>query len=440
MARETDIHNDTRTHSSAERAQQILKDADLCVKCGLCLAHCPTYLRSQDEGDSPRGRIALAQGLAAGRLSPTARVQAHLSGCLVCRACETACPSAVPYARLIDAARAEMAVRRPPHLFHRLLRWTAAEGVVRHEQMIAFGVRSVAALRNALAGRMPARLTSGNRTALWRALDYLPQLAGHQARQPFYPAAGAQRGRVALFLGCVARHLDQQTASAAVHLLTQWGYEVHVPPTQACCGALYVHDGAPEAAQRLLLANLEAFARHEVQAVVTTATGCAATLLEYPRLARADPALRTAASRLAEKVVDISRFLAGEPWPRGVSLAPRPARVAVHEPCTLRHAMAPAPGVCDLLRRIPELDVVRLPAALSCCGAAGTNMLTHPATADALAFDTLDVVAEIGADSLVTSNIGCALHLAAALRARGRDTEVLHAARFLSRQLVGSPG
>ncbi|MDJ0863094.1 MAG: (Fe-S)-binding protein [Gammaproteobacteria bacterium] len=333
-----------------------------------------------------------------------------------------------------------MAVLRPPHLLHRVLRWTAAEGVVRHERVSAFGVRFVAALRNALAGPMPARQASGNRSALGRALHYLPQLAAHEAQQSYYPATGAQRGRVALFLGCVARHLDQQTTSAAVHLLTQWGYEVHIPPTQACCGALYVHDGAPKAAQRLLQANLEAFSRHEVQALVTTATGCAATLLEYPRLAGADPALRTAANRLADKVVDISRFLAGEPWPQGVSLTPRPGRVAVHEPCTLRHAMGPAPGVCDLLRRIPNLDVVRLPAALRCCGAAGTNMLTHPAIADALAFDTLDVVAEIGADSLVTSNIGCALHLAAALRARGRDTEVLHAARFLSRQLVRRAG
>ncbi len=86
MGHETNNMNNTLPAPSTERAQRMLRDADLCVKCGLCLAHCPTYLNSHDEGDSPRGRIALAQGVASGRLPLTNRVHDHLSGCLVCRA------------------------------------------------------------------------------------------------------------------------------------------------------------------------------------------------------------------------------------------------------------------------------------------------------------------------------------------------------------------
>src|SRR5690349_23402530 len=82
-----------------------LADADKCVKCALCLPHCPTYRVTRDEGESPRGRIALMQGLATGALKPTPRLAAHLDHCLSCRACEAVCPAEVPYGRLIDAAR-----------------------------------------------------------------------------------------------------------------------------------------------------------------------------------------------------------------------------------------------------------------------------------------------------------------------------------------------
>src|SRR5690242_5887103 len=85
-----------------------LADADKCVKCALCLPHCPTYRVSQDEGESPRGRIALMQGMATGQLAITPRLTAHLDQCLSCRACEAVCPAEVPYGKLIDAARREL--------------------------------------------------------------------------------------------------------------------------------------------------------------------------------------------------------------------------------------------------------------------------------------------------------------------------------------------
>ena len=88
--------------------------ANACVKCGLCLPHCPTYGKLADEGDSPRGRIALIQGWASGRLALTPKLTGHLDLCLTCRACERACPSLVAFGRVMDGAKAARVETLPP--------------------------------------------------------------------------------------------------------------------------------------------------------------------------------------------------------------------------------------------------------------------------------------------------------------------------------------
>jgi glycolate oxidase iron-sulfur subunit len=97
--------------------------ADLyrCVHCGLCLQSCPTYLATGLETESPRGRIHLVTALLEGRINPTENVFEHLDLCLACRACETACPSGVPYGRIIETARASLRPLRHQSRAQRLL-------------------------------------------------------------------------------------------------------------------------------------------------------------------------------------------------------------------------------------------------------------------------------------------------------------------------------
>ena len=98
-----------------------VEGVDRCVHCGLCLAYCPTFSELGTEMDSPRGRIVLIKSLAEGRINLTDSTVAHLDLCLGCRACETACPSGVPYGQLIEAARAEIERQRPGGLLRRPL-------------------------------------------------------------------------------------------------------------------------------------------------------------------------------------------------------------------------------------------------------------------------------------------------------------------------------
>ena len=97
-----------------------------CVRCGLCLPACPTYLETSLETSGPRGRIALIRAVDEGRLDLTDPGYIHqMHECLDCRACEAVCPSGVAYGRLIEPARAAIertvATKRAP--FQRMVRY-----------------------------------------------------------------------------------------------------------------------------------------------------------------------------------------------------------------------------------------------------------------------------------------------------------------------------
>jgi glycolate oxidase iron-sulfur subunit len=88
------------------------EDLATCIACGLCLNDCPTYRVLEDEADSPRGRIQLIRTLVATEAAPDESLVGHLDACLVCRACETACPSGVPFGRIMEGAREVLHERR----------------------------------------------------------------------------------------------------------------------------------------------------------------------------------------------------------------------------------------------------------------------------------------------------------------------------------------
>jgi glycolate oxidase iron-sulfur subunit len=261
--------------------------------------------------------------------------------------------------------------------------------------------------------RLEARLPKLNEPGRWRE---------------YYPPTGTRRADVALFTGCISDAFDAATAHAAITVLNALGYGVRVPAAQRCCGALHLHNGEPEQALRFAEANVAAFDAGAVEAIITTASGCGATLAEYDqRLPGAD--------RFARKVVDISAFLAGVDWPESIRLMPLPRRVAIHDPCSLTHVLRQPDKPHTLLRRIPGIELVALPDAGRCCGAAGSYMVTHPGNADRLRDAKLDALDGLNVETLATSNIGCALHLAAGLRARGTPIEVIHPITLIARQL-----
>lgn len=407
-------------HKSPLKYHSSLKDTDRCVMCGMCLPHCPTFLLTRNEGDSPRGRIMLMRVLDSGRLAADERMRAHIDSCLGCRACEAVCPSQVPYGRLLDAMRARLhpETEGGGGLAGQLRRHLLEDTAARRTAVRLLGLAQATGL-SSLAG------VAGGATAR-RALSIAPPVAAPVTRQPMYEARGARRAVVGLLTGCMAEGFDAATIDSAIEILTALGCELRLPPSQVCCGALDAHDGRPAAAARLMARNVTAFADPEIDAIAGCATGCSAYLKEYDD--------DTFAARAADLCGLIDQLLA-DGAPEGLSFAPLPARIAVHIPCSQRNVLREDGVVRRMLAHLPLAEIVDLPGNELCCGAAGRQMVTNPAQADALVAPRIAALAEMRPDLLVSPNVGCALHLRAALRRAGLGIEVVHPVTLLARQM-----
>ncbi|MCS7207838.1 MAG: (Fe-S)-binding protein [Dehalococcoidia bacterium] len=395
------------------------KDLYTCVHCGLCLTACPTYLETGLETESPRGRIALMRAVYEGRLALTREVVRHWDLCLACRACEAVCPSGVPYGRLIEHTRAQVLRHLPPPLW---VRW--GEGLVfRHllpyPGRLRLGMRLLRWYQR-LGVQGVVRRTGLLRPfpLLHRMDSLLPPLPSHffSARGQVYAPRGTPRGRVALLSGCVMPLVHAATMRACVRVLTHNGWEVVVPRSQVCCGALHVHSGRLEEGRNLARHNIQAFLETQPDAIIVASAGCGSTMKEYGHLLKDDSRFATQAREFSTKVKDIHEFLVSSSFTP--PQAPWEITVTYQEPCHLAHAQRISQAPRRLLRSIPGLRLVEMHTPAKCCGAAGSYQIFQREMSERLAEDKLRDALSTGAQVLATANPGCALQLEASVQRR----------------------
>ena len=393
----------------------------LCVHCGFCLNACPTYLDLGVETDSPRGRIALMRALDTGRVEWTPRVQQHFDQCLQCRACETACPSKVPYGRLMEATRAEAFAQQRWPRRRRLLWNLIMRGVFpspRRLRLAGYGLK----LYQRLGLQALVR-----RSGLLRR--FAPGLADVEALSPnatdrFYANAEAERvqpaqplrSRAALLTGCMMPLAYPETHRATVRVFARNGVAVRAPQEQVCCGALHAHGGDVEAARDLARKNIAAFlpdGEAPPDAILINAAGCGSHLKEYGHLLRNDSEWAPRAADFASRVRDVHEYLVEIGFePPGGEL---PRAVTYQDSCHLSHAQEVRKAPRELLRAIPGLELREMRTPDRCCGSAGIYSIMQSEISQRVLAEKMEDMLASGAQQVCTANPGCMLQLDAGI-------------------------
>ncbi|MBB6692772.1 (Fe-S)-binding protein [Cohnella xylanilytica] len=422
-----------------------------CMRCGFCLPACPTFRETGLEPESPRGRIALMKAVVDGVMEPDLSFQEQMNHCLGCRACEPACPADVKYGQLIEQTRDAIEEHATTHRrWVRGLRSVAFKGLFPHQnRMKRLGallkVYQKTGLNRAVrsAGIMklfPAHLRDMERILPEASSKGVRELIGER-----HPARGERRGKVALFRGCIMDALFAQTNVNTVLLLTEAGFEVVIPQTQNCCGALHAHSGETDQARELARSNVRAFLGEDVDFVVTNAGGCGAILLEYDHLLQDDEEWAEPAARFSKRVIDVSELLLrhGNPLKFEPADAEEPLPIVTYQDsCHLRNVMRSSDAPRQLIRQAAGASFVEMKEADRCCGSAGIYNLTQPEMAGSILEKKMEHANRTDARTILTSNPGCLLQMKAGVAKHGTSpetTESVHIVDYLYKRLRPSP-
>ena len=410
----------TTTINTTGDAEWCVGASDRCVMCGLCLPHCPTYALKRNEADSPRGRISLIRAFSASELAADKTLIGHLEGCLQCRRCEAVCPAQVPFGQLMDTAKHLLFKARAPSLtgIPRWLRWLTTSRALRWLMLMKlYGYQRSGLQRLLRATGILKMLRLDTIDAMLPVISMTPLTATSSNKT-------SRNKSVALFTGCVADIFDRDTLIASKRLLEAAGFAVTIPARQTCCGALHQHAGDTTRAQQLIQHNVTAFASTETDAtpptVVSCASGCGAQLEEHKAV-------------LGIRHFDVHTLL--KTHADALNFRPLNKTVALHTPCTMDSCLNGADAISTLLAQIPQLKITTLPN-VGCCGAAGAYMLTRPHDAQAFLENTLAALVQTDAKILLSSNIGCIMHLRQGITRRDMNVEITHPTVLLNRQLI----
>jgi glycolate oxidase iron-sulfur subunit len=398
-----------------------------CVHCGMCTATCPTFLLLGDELDSPRGRIYLIKDMLETGRPATEAVVRHVDRCLSCLSCMTTCPSGTHYMHLVDHARAyiENTYKRP--FAERMLRGILGATIPR-PWLFRFALMG-ARIARPFSGLIPGKSMLAQRLRAMLALAPASVPGPSSLEKPgVHPAIGTRKARVALLAGCAQQVLSPSINEATIRLLTRLGVEVVVAQEAGCCGSLNHHMGQHDAAMARARANIEAWSKEEVDAIVVNASGCGTTIKDYGFMFRDDP-LREKAEKIAGLAKDITEFLTG------FGYAPTREKpgltVAYHSACSLQHGQRVTADPKTLLNRA-GFRVVEPAEGHICCGSAGTYNLLQPEIAGQLRARKLGNIRATKPDLIAAGNIGCLTQLA------GDELPVAHTIELLD-WMAGGP-
>jgi len=384
--------------------------------------------------------MALIEAVSQTLIQETGHYREYLETCLLCGACDEACPSNVPTLDIMLRAREKMASGVGMktgkslilnHLLGAAKTFNLAVRTGRTLQGLMF--RRVPA-SSGLRRRFPLPLIAGDRT--------VPKLARHFFTDRFHGLVMKGDGpRVGIFAGCMTNYFYPEMGEGMIGLVAATGASVAVPGKQVCCGMPALTGGARGTVRDLAVQNLGVFEKYELDCIVTGCATCGGNLKDnYGPLLKEAGIPEDRIDGFVSKILDINEFLFqagpavqvhGEKVQGAQAL-----KVTYHHPCHLGRLQEVRDEPIALIESMAGVQLVPMEEADRCCGMGGSFSIEHYDISKEVNDRKVKNIVASGAQAVVTSCPACILHIRDGLIRNGHgEIEVLHVTDLISARL-----
>jgi len=423
-----------------ESTSNLVGDCSRCVKCGTCQFVCPVFSVRPEESMTPRGKMALVEAVSQGHLDGTRRYKEYLETCLLCGACEEACPNDVQTLSVMFRGRENI----PGRIRLQTLKGLVLKYLLGTANLFRYAMKAGRTFQYFIFRKVPS--SSGMRRRFPMPVITSDRTIPVLSRRFFRDHNRGQitegpGPRVGLFTGCAGNYFYTDVSEAMVFILDWLGATIVVPPEQACCGLPALAGGALTTARDLALKNLEAFEKYDLGTIVTGCATCGSNLTHnYTDLLTRAGVEEERAEKFQSSIMDINVFLyRSDLIARLGELEDddqEPLKVTYHHPCHLGRQQGIKEEPVELIRAMPGVEYVPMDEADRCCGLGGSFGVEHYDMSREVNDRKIRNIAETGADVIVTSCPGCIMHIRDGLRRNGHESiEALHIMVLLERRL-----
>lgn len=400
-----------------------------CIRCGLCLAVCPTYREYKNETDSPRGRVALARKSLEDELILSPNLVDKMYSCFACLACNDICPVGIKPADIAMEMRNVAEQVKPSGWKNTLFGKVIAKPDTMELSTWPLRVYENIGLRWLVHKLRINKIFPKQLRDLEGMLPKQPKKPLRHALPLISRANNESKYRVGFFLGCAQSLMFSEESAATVRVLNRNGCTVITPKATVCCGMPAAGYGRQDLVIEHARTNIAIFDKEDLDVIVTDCATCGSKLREYGDILNKDPEWAERATLFSGKIRDISEFLMSIPLEKPTGKFD--ARITYHDPCHLRRAQKVWKEPRALLQMIEGVEFVELPEADWCCGSAGSQLITHYETSTHVLNRKMDNLKSTEAEIITSGCPGCQMQLMTGIQREGLNVKVMHPIQIL---------
>jgi L-lactate dehydrogenase complex protein LldE len=239
--------------------------------------------------------------------------------------------------------------------------------------------------------------------------------------------------QVQLFITCLTDSFFPKTGEAIVDILRRLGMDVDFARDQTCCGQPQFNAGLRKDARAVAEHTIKVF-ESTTGDIVSPSGSCVHHFRHgYLELFEGDSVWHPRAKALSERVYEFTEYLVDKLNITDVG-AKWNGLLTYHPSCHTLRGINVDKQPRALLQNVQGAKLIDLPHAEECCGFGGIMSVEHPELSAEWLKRKISNLEMTQSPTLVTTDVGCLMHIAGGLNRQKKSQRVVHIAEVLNQR------